>query len=184
MPASAMTTSLPRPRSVSGISRDRANRTIARSSWMLWTVAKRSAGPPTRIVVNRASGSSRDVLTPIRRWIAVPISTGSNARSPARGRHATAPREIRSIVAVSGNGRRSAAARTRAATASAAPGRPRPRAASAIATSAPRRRRAGRPPRRARPRRTPRRARAGPPPRRRGRGRSPSGGRPRAGTGR
>ena len=32
----------------------RAKRTIARSSWMLWTVANRSAGPPTRIVVNRA----------------------------------------------------------------------------------------------------------------------------------
>ena len=39
--------------------RDRAKRTIARSSWMLCTVANRSAGPPTRIVVNRASGSSR-----------------------------------------------------------------------------------------------------------------------------
>ena len=69
MPASEITTLLPRPRSVSGSSRDRANRTSARSSKTLWAVANRSAGPPTRIVVNRASGASRDVLTPIRRWM-------------------------------------------------------------------------------------------------------------------
>ena len=130
MPASAMTTSLPRPSSVSGIPRDRAKRTIARSSWTLWTVAKRSAGPPTRIVVNRASGSSRDVFTPIRRWIAVPIATASKAApdpcSVGRGRgHASDPREIRSISSAVGSGRRSAAAMTSAATASAAPGRPK-----------------------------------------------------------
>ena len=83
MPASAMTTLLPRPRSVCGSSRLRAKRMSARSSWTLWTVAKRSAGPPTRIVVNRASGSSRTVLTPIRRWMAVPIAIGSKPLSVA-----------------------------------------------------------------------------------------------------
>jgi hypothetical protein len=61
------------------MARDRANRTRARSSNRLWTVAKRSAGPPTRIVVNRASGSSRDVLTPTLRWMSDPVAIGSNA---------------------------------------------------------------------------------------------------------
>ena len=68
----------PPPSTTCGSPRDRANRTSARSSKALWTVANRSAGPPTRIVVNRASGSSRDVLTPIRRWMSVPIAMASN----------------------------------------------------------------------------------------------------------
>ena len=83
-----MTTSLPRPRTRCGIARERANRTRARSSNALCTVANRSAGPPTRIVVNRASGSSRDVLTPIRRWMSVPTAMASNS---VGRRHAAGP---------------------------------------------------------------------------------------------
>ena len=56
MPLSLMTRSEPRPRMNSGSSRDRAKRTMARSSKRLWISAKRSAGPPTRIVVKRANG--------------------------------------------------------------------------------------------------------------------------------
>ena len=138
MPASAITTSLPRPRSVSGIPRERAKRTIARSSWTLWTVANRSAGPPTRIVVNRASGSSREVLTPIRRWIAVPTRAGRrrpapDPADPSRGRAPRDRLDRRRPAAAAGA---SARARRSAATASAAPGRPRPRAAAAIAVRA------------------------------------------------
>ena len=142
MPASAMTTSLPRPRSVSGIPRDRAKRTSARSSWALWTVANRSAGPPTRIVVNRASGSSRDVLTPIRRWMSVPIAIASKAEpDPCSVAAAAVTRAIPATIALdpSAVGQRLAgrrAARTSAATASAAPGRPSARAAAAIAARA------------------------------------------------
>ena len=89
MPRSLMTTSLPRPRTVTGIARARAYLTRARSSNALWATANRSAGPPTRIVVNLASGSSRDVLTPIRRWMSVPVASGSNTAAvtpdPGRG---------------------------------------------------------------------------------------------------
>ena len=62
-------------------------------------MANKSAGPPTRIVVNRASGSSRDVLTPMRRWISVPAASASNGRRRhgCGGGHAGSPRERRSI---------------------------------------------------------------------------------------
>ena len=57
------------------------------------------AGPPTRIVVNRASGSSRDVFTPIRRWIAVPTASASKAVGVGSGGtgHPAVPRAIASI---------------------------------------------------------------------------------------
>ena len=69
----------------------------------LCATANRSAGPPTRIVVNRASGSSRDVLTPIRRWMSVPMRDRVERRG-RRGRSSPgrAPRERRSIVGRSG----------------------------------------------------------------------------------
>ena len=100
-PASAMTTLLPRPRRRCGMSRLRTNLRRPRSSNPLWTTAKRSAGPPTRIVVNRASGSSRDVLTPIRRWISVPSAIASNLPGSAavpitRGSPAWPRRSVRS----------------------------------------------------------------------------------------
>ena len=118
-PASAITTSLPRPRIRCGSPRVRANRTRARSSNALCAVAKRSAGPPTRIVVNRASGSSRDVLTPIRRWISVPMAIGIEDRG-----HAVAYRAARrSMASASG---RASGGRPRPGP---APRRPRPRLA-------------------------------------------------------
>ena len=64
MPRSEITTLLPRPMSVSGRSRDRAKRMSARSSKPLWAVTRRSAGPPTRIVVSFASGALRSAFTP------------------------------------------------------------------------------------------------------------------------
>ena len=70
--------------------RARAKRTSARSSNTLCATANRSAGPPTRIVVKRASGSWRTVLTPIRRWMSVPmrerIESGAAARPTMQGR--------------------------------------------------------------------------------------------------
>ena len=120
IPASAMTRSLPRPRIVCASPRARANRTSARSSCALCTVANRSAGPPTRIVVNRASGSSRDVLTPIRRWMSVPVGDRVEARRSRRGPSRAALDGGRCPAVAS----RAAAARTSSATASAAPGRP------------------------------------------------------------
>ena len=61
-------------------------------------------GPPTRIVVNRASGSSREVLTPIRRWMSVPgrerverrrsARAGPRARACARSRPAREGRQL------------------------------------------------------------------------------------------
>ena len=122
----------------------RTSLTIARSSKALWATTNRSAGPPTRIVVNRASGSSREVLTPIRRWISVPRAIGSNDRGRARaGRagHAPASPGPSEPVAQRSTARPAGAAtvarsrrgparaapggtRTRSATASAAPGRP------------------------------------------------------------
>ena len=81
IPASAMTMLLPRPSTTWGRPRDRANFTRPRSSNALCATAKRSAGPPTRIVVNRASGSSREVFTPSRRWMSVPRAIASNARA-------------------------------------------------------------------------------------------------------
>ena len=109
-PASAMTTLLPRPRSGTGSLAARANRTSARSSKTLCAIANRSAGPPTRIVVNRASGSSRTVLTPIRRWMSVPVAIGSNAAArlrhragavtrPPRARRRRSPRRRERLVA-------------------------------------------------------------------------------------
>ena len=90
-----MTRSLPRPRMRCGQARapGRTGR-APRSSNGLWTVANRSAGPPTRIVVNRASGSSRDVLTPIRRWMSDPIAIGVERRVAGR-RHAQPRRAMR-----------------------------------------------------------------------------------------
>ena len=102
-----MTRSLPRPSRNSGIERARAKRTRPRSSNRLWATANRSAGPPTRMVVNRPSGSSRDVLTPIRRWMSLP---GGERVERAAGRlrrragHARDPRAIVSISAGVGPG--------------------------------------------------------------------------------
>ncbi len=111
-----MTRSEPRPRSVRGTSRARAKRTMARSSNRLRTSANRSAGPPTRMVVKRASGSWRDVLTPSRRWMSVPRRSASCLGQPARsrtdarsGRH-TSSREERSTSSAAGSARRSARA--------------------------------------------------------------------------
>ena len=60
-------------------------------------VAKRSAGPPTRMVVKRASGSRRDVLTPMRRWMSVPRAWASASanRRPAEVAVMAAPRRSR-----------------------------------------------------------------------------------------
>ena len=193
-----MTMFEPRPSSVYGSARDRANFTSARSSNGLCTTANRSAGPPTRIVVNRASGSSRDVLTPIRRWMSVPIAMASKARHRASGRlgrvvgHGRRPRAVASISAASGSdsperdrehevgdrvgGVRAGPARARrrtsprAATDRRAARRPRP--------AGPRRSPRPRPGSRPRPRRTPRRCGAGARPRG-DTGRSPSGARTR-----
>ncbi len=90
-PRSLMTTSLPRPRTRYGSSRARANRTIARSSKALRTVANRSAGPPTRIVVNRPSGSSRDVLIP-ESGAGSPIPTTSASKAGGWGAFTPAAR--------------------------------------------------------------------------------------------
>ena len=103
----------------------------------LWTVANRSAGPPTRIVVNRASGSSREVLTPIRRWMSVPMRDGVEGgdhgpaavigchpgqpfdrrrvgqRRAVRGRHARARRRRRPLRAGRATGRRRPSRRAR-----------------------------------------------------------------------
>ena len=60
MPASATTTSLPRPRTRSGMPRGAGERGPGRPARPRpWPSASRSAGPPTRIVVWPASGSSR-----------------------------------------------------------------------------------------------------------------------------
>ena len=124
-PASAMTTSLPRPRSRCGSPRERAKRTIARSSKTLWTVAKRSAGPPTRIVVNRASGSSREVLTPIRRWMSGPDRDRVEAACRRPRRHAAAARERSASIVARRPGSGSPLARPRRTS----PRPPRPRRA-------------------------------------------------------
>ena len=92
-----------------------------RSSNALCATANRSAGPPTRIVVNRASGSSREVLTPIRRWIRPRPRrrrSGGRPRSPAPRRAARSPRS----PPASGSGAPRATAMTSSATASAATG--------------------------------------------------------------
>ena len=94
-----MTRSLPRPSSeVAGSRASVRTRRAPRSSNGLWTTANRSAGPPTRIVVNRPSGSSREVLTPIRRWMSRPdrerrrtagraaATVAPVTRAPPRGR--------------------------------------------------------------------------------------------------
>ena len=133
MPASAMTRSLPRPSTKCG--RSRAAREADERAQLegVVDVANRSAGPPTRIVVNRASGSSRDVLTPIRRWMSVPIAIGVEAPRSSRA----TPRETRSISARSGQRpalarRPSRARRPRRRP----PGRPSARAAADIASVA------------------------------------------------
>ena len=137
MPASLMTTLLPRPRIVSGKPRVRANFARPRSSKALCATANRSAGPPTRIVVNRASGSSREVLTPSRRWISPPsgerVEDGRAAVGALRRRRSRGhPRAALDRLGGSGSGRRSAAPRTSSATAAAAPGRPSERDAALI----------------------------------------------------
>ena len=131
MPRSEITTLLPRPMSVSGRSRDRANRMSARSSNPLCAVTSRSAGPPTRIVVSFASGALRSAFTPTRRAMSPLRATRSSGaaafvtrRSPRRPRRRAGSRRRRS-----GSGRRSARASRISATASAAPGRALDRAA-------------------------------------------------------
>ena len=70
--------------------------------------------------MNRASGSSREVLTPIRRWMSVPVAIASKPRDHRRAAAGEALDLGRRPGAAGG----AAAARTSSATASAAPGRP------------------------------------------------------------
>ena len=123
MPRSEITTLLPRPRSVSGRSRDRAKRMSARSSKPLCAVARRSAGPPTRIVVSFASGASRSALTPdAPRDVAARGRRGRAA--PVASRHAAGP-GARAASCGHGVARRGAAAARRGRAGSRRPRPPR-----------------------------------------------------------
>ena len=119
IPASEMTRSLPRPSTKCGRPRVRAKRTRARSSWALWTVANRSAGPAD---AHRREAGERFVARCLDPDPALDVGPGGD-RIEA-GDHRSPPRARRSISAGSGNGRRVAAAMTSSATAAAAPGRP------------------------------------------------------------
>ena len=89
-PRSEMTTLLPRPRTKAGIALAPGVADRPRSSNALWAVANRSADPPTRIVVNRASGASRSARTPRRRAISAASSDG--VERPRQGAQADGPR--------------------------------------------------------------------------------------------
>ena len=77
IPASLITTLLPRPRIVSGQPRLCARRTAPRRVKRSRIVARRSAGPPTRIVVCSAREASRSARMPRRRSSSRPASSRS-----------------------------------------------------------------------------------------------------------
>ena len=137
-PRSLMTVSLPRPSTRCGIPRVRANRTRPRSSKVLWTVANRSAGPPTRIVVKPRERLVARGLDPDPALDLGPDRDRSRTSASGRPsrRRAARPHAV-AIAAGSGSGRprRATASRGRRRPRRHA-GRPSARAAAAIARCA------------------------------------------------
>ena len=130
-PASAMTTSLPRPRSVYGIARARANRTRPRSSKALCAAANRSAGPADP---HRREAGERLVAGRLHAEPALDLG-------PGRGRRRTARRPARS----DGSSLTAAPPRGDRARSRPAPGSGRSRRRDARRARRPRRRRPGAP---------------------------------------